>query len=399
MPNLALILSSVLGGQAIAATQTPGALPPPPEAPVEVAPPSDTPPSEPPATGTPSEPPVTDPPGEPPATDPPGEPPVADPPAAPTESPDATPPTAPTTRPPESRSPPPNTTTPVPQRPSARPTTPPPAAPAPAPTPPASAPPPAPESSEKKPAPDGPKDAGEKKPRLKHGGFIVDAQVGATACGRAVCQGASGHHATPGLHLGAFVGANLFGLLELGIEGGWNTLRPHDVAGRNAMALYGLDPAMLQQALAAEKGLPLPSIDFTGLDVASATSRAFDIGPSVRIHFLRKGRGLLFVGAGVHYQLWRNRYATPSGAFRLDFHGASIPLRVGGGAFIHKNIALMGELTYAPAVYGIVGIHLPDTATAAPLKVIDEVAKSSGPSLSSRLPHFWGFALTLRFRL
>lgn len=238
--------------------------------------------------------------------------------------------------------------------------------------------------------------AADKQQRWRHGGFILDARIGATGCLRSVCQGTAGHRAAPGLNLGGFVGFNLFGLIELGLEGGWNSLRPRDVAGSNAMALYGLDPAQLQQALTADQSLPFPAIDFSSLEVASATSRAFDVGPSLRIHLLRKGRGLLFVGAGVHYQMWRNRYATPGGDLRLALHGASLPLRVGAGVFLHRNLALMAEVAYAPAIFGAMSFRLGDSRGVAPLKVIEDV---TGIKVARGLPHFWTVSLTLRFRL
>ena len=236
----------------------------------------------------------------------------------------------------------------------------------------------------------------DKRQRFRHGGFILDARVGGTGCMRTHCQGTAGHHAAPGLHLGGFVGFNLFGLIELGLEGGWNTLRPRDVAGRNAMALYGLDPAQLQQAIAADTSLPIPMIDFSSLNVVSATSRAFDVGPSLRIHLIRKGRGLLFVGAGVHYQLWRNKYDTQGGDLSVSVHGASLPLRVGAGAFITRNLALMAEVSYAPAIFGGMTFRLGDQRGLAPFKIIED---ATGIKIGRGMPHFWTIALTLRFRL
>lgn len=233
----------------------------------------------------------------------------------------------------------------------------------------------------------------------RHGGFILDLQLGTIGCTRRICHGASGHHAAPGAHLGAFVGANVLGVFELGIEGGWNSLRSRGVVGRNPMTLYGIDPAVIQQAIAAEQGVPASSLDFSTLEVSAVTSRALDVGPSLRFHVLRKGRGLAYVGAGMHYQLWRNRYATPSGDLRLDFHGMSVPLRVGGGAFIHRNVALIGELTYAITVYAITGIDHPDLSAVAPLSRIEGLAQGLGTSLSGGLPRFWTLSLTLRFRL
>lgn len=372
----------------------------PPEAPPEAAAPTDgASPDEPP-------PPTNEAPPEPPdaAASPPstGEPTAPTPePTPPTRTtpPPSTPPTAATpTAPPPTRAPTPPPTQ-APTRTAPPPSAPPasaPAASAPA-APPAAAP-----APEAKPAKESVREStrrrtdADKKQRFRHGGFILDAKVGGGGCMRTTCQGTAGHHAAPGLHLGGFLGFNLFGLIELGLEGGWSGLRPRDVAGRNALALYGLDPAQLQQAILADQTLPFPVLDFSSFNVTSAKSRAFDIGPSLRIHLIRKGRGLLFVGAGVHYQLWRNDYVTQGGNLRVDSHGASLPLRVGAGVFLTRNIALMGEVAYAPAIFGGMSFRLGDDRGVVPLKILED---TTGINVSKNLPHFWSFALTLRFRL
>lgn len=368
---------------------------PPAEAPPEVTPPTDG--------AAPEE--VTPPPSETPS----------EPPDAAASPPSPSEPTAPTT-PPSRTTPPPPTTTPPSTPPTQTPTrtTPPPSTPPPTRTAPPSTPPPSasPPSASAPAATDTPaakpaKDESvrestrrrtdeDKKQRFRHGGFILDAKVGGGGCMRTTCQGSAGHNAAPGLHLGGFLGFNLFGLIEVGFEGGWSALRPRDVAGRNALALYGLDPAQLQQAILADQTLPFPVLDFSSFNVTSAKSRAFDIGPSVRIHLIRKGRGLLFVGAGVHYQLWRNDYKTEGGDLRIDSHGASLPLRVGAGVFLTRNIALMGEVSYAPAIFGGMSFRRGDDRGVVPLKILED---TTGINVSKNLPHFWSFALTLRFRL
>ena len=234
--------------------------------------------------------------------------------------------------------------------------------------------------------------------RWRHGGLVVDLQLGTTGCLRRFCSDTSGNHAAPGVHLGAFIGGNIAGIVEVGLETGWNTLRPRDVVGQNAMTLYGLDPALVSQAIAAHEGVPASTIDFSSLDVISASSRAFDIGPSLKVHFIRKGRGLAYVGAGAHYQLWRNRYSTPSGDLRLDFHGITAPLKLGGGAYVHKNIALVGEFTYSLAFFVLGGVKHPYFSGVAPLSAIEGQASAAGSRLAAGLPHFWTLALNLRFR-
>lgn len=255
----------------------------------------------------------------------------------------------------------------------------------------------APEQVAPAPAPE-PAPAKDNPRKWRHGGFAVDLQIGTTGCLRQYCSTTSGHHAAPGVHLGGFIGGNIGGIVEIGAEAGWNTLRPRDVVGQNAMTLYGLDPALVSQAIAAHEGIPATAIDFSSLDVITATSRAVNIGPSLKIHFIRKGRGLAYVGAGAHYQLWRNRYTTPSGDLRLDFHGITTPFKVGGGAYVHKNIAIVGEFTYSLAFYTLGGVKHPYFSGVAPLSAIESQASAVGSRLSSGLPHFWTLAANLRFR-
>lgn len=234
--------------------------------------------------------------------------------------------------------------------------------------------------------------------KWRHGGLIVDLSLGTAFCTRQFCRSSSGHDAAPGLALGGFFGGNVLGILEVGLSAGWNTLRPRNTAGRNAIDLYGLDPALLQQVIADQIGVPQIDLDFSTLNVTSASSRAFNIGPSLRVHFIRKGRGLAYAGAGLHYQLWRNRYSTTGGDARLDFHGISAPFHVGGGAYVHPNIAVVGEFTYALAYFVLGGVDHPQLSSVAPLAAIDDAAKEAGSSLIKGLPHFGKFTVNLRFR-
>ena len=234
--------------------------------------------------------------------------------------------------------------------------------------------------------------------KWRHGGLIVDFQIGTAGCFRQFCRSDTGHSAAPGVHIGGFFGGNVLGILEIGLEAGWNTLRPREVAGRNAVTLYGLDPALLQQQIAQQQGVIALDVDFSTLTVSSAKSRALNIGPSLRIHFIRKGRGLAYFGTGIHYQLWRNRYETAGGATRLDFHGLSVPFKLGGGAYVHPNIAVVGEFTYSLAFYFLGGVDHPDLSAVAPLAIIESTAVDAGASLKQGLPHFGKFSVNLRFR-
>lgn len=232
----------------------------------------------------------------------------------------------------------------------------------------------------------------------RHSGLIIDLQAGFGGCTRAFCRTEAGHHAAPGARLAAFAGGNIFGVLEVGLAVGWNTLRPRDVAGRNALSLYGLDPARVSEVIAEEMGVPALAVDLSTLNVESATSRAFDVGPSLRVHFIRKGRGLAYVGADIHYQLWRNRYATTGGDMRLDFHGFSAPLRAGGGAYVHRNIAVVAEFNYVISYFVVAAIKHPMLDAAAPLRGLETAAPGLATGLTRNMPHFWNLMVNLRFR-
>ncbi|MBK7824465.1 hypothetical protein [Nannocystis sp.] len=234
--------------------------------------------------------------------------------------------------------------------------------------------------------------------KWRHGGLVFDLQIGTAMCFRQFCRSDTGHHAAPGVHLGGFFGGNVLGILELGLEAGWNTLRPRDVTGRNAVTLYGLDPVLLQQEIAQQQGVANLEVDFSTLIVDTAKSRALNVGPSLRIHFIRKGRGLAYIGTGIHYQLWRNRYTTAGGDLRLDFHGISAPFKVGGGAYVHPNIAVTGEFTYSLAMYVLGGVNHPDLSAVAPISIIESSTVNAGASLTKGLPHFGKFSVNLRFR-
>ena len=392
--GLALALPALVADNAAAQTPTlPGLDDPdemPPSSPPETGLPPDSPPESPPPDSPPESPPPDSPPAEQaPSPDSPPEPP-AEPPDPASETPTAGPG-------PELAPPPP--AAPVPAA------APPPITPAPAPTPAtATAPTPASPVLADSPAPPVPSDspAPRNDPKQwRHAGFILDLQLGTGGCTRRFCSGSSGHDAAPGLRLGGFVGGNIWGILEVGLAAGWNTLRPRGVAGENAMTLYDLDPAKVEAAIAKEQGVPALAVDLSSLTVQSASSRAFDIGPSLRVHFIRKGRGIAYAGADIHYQLWRNRYTTTSGDLRLSFHGVSAPLRVGGGAYVHKNIAIVGEFSYVLSAFVVGGIRHPLLNAVAPLQALESTAagvSSNHGTLKGGLPRFWNLSINLRFR-
>jgi hypothetical protein len=53
------------------------------------------------------------------------------------------------------------------------------------------------------------------------------------------------------------------------------------------MTLYGVDPARVGEAIATHAGVPADAVDFSSLAVASASSRAGNMGPSLEVHLLR----------------------------------------------------------------------------------------------------------------
>lgn len=235
--------------------------------------------------------------------------------------------------------------------------------------------------------------------KWRHNGLILEPRIGLQGCTRVFCAGSQGHDAGPGVHLGGFVGGNIFGVLDVGIEVGWGTLKPRGAAGKNAVSLYGIDPERLEQAIADRTGADFLALDLSQLVVSSARTRTVQVGPALRIHFLRKGRGIAYVGAGIHYQQWRNQYETAGGPTRLSFHGLVAPLRVGGGAFVHPNIAITGEFAYHYAFFVVGGVSHTELSAVVPLTVIEGAALEAGSNLKQGMPHFWSFTVNLRFRL
>lgn len=234
--------------------------------------------------------------------------------------------------------------------------------------------------------------------KWRHNGLIVEPRLGVYGCTRQFCASSRGHRERPGVTLGGFLGGNVYGLVDVGVEAAWATLHPGDLKDRNAVTLYGLDPPRVEQALSQRLGREV-DVDFRQLIVASASARTVSAGPALRIHFIRRGRGLAYFGAGLQYQLWRNRYETSGGSTRIDFHGLVAPFRFGGGAFVHPNIAVVGEFAYHYAFYLITGVSHPELSGFAPVSVIEGAALDAGADLRKGLPHFWSFTVGVRFRL
>lgn len=238
-----------------------------------------------------------------------------------------------------------------------------------------------------------------KKGGWKHRGTIFEAKIGALGCMRKICNDSTRHDASAGLALGGFFGRNILGLLDVGLEAGWGKVRPDSYSGRNALALYGLDPNALVQAIAEDMGVPSLNVDFSTLTVAAAKSQALHVGPTLRLHVIPRGRLSAYVGAGIHYQQWRNDYTTAGGALRLNFHGLSLPLTAGLGFYVLRRLAIGGEFTYVHPFFLGAAVRHPELDTVVPLLLVRDVAQQAGVDLDKELPTFWTAVLSVRVRL
>ncbi|MEZ4427300.1 MAG: hypothetical protein R3A51_06320 [Nannocystaceae bacterium] len=238
--------------------------------------------------------------------------------------------------------------------------------------------------------------------RWKHSGFVLEPRIGAVGCTRSLCRGDSGHAATPGLMIGGFLGGNIAGIVELGIEGAWGKLGVKSVQGESVLALYGIDPVALGGLAASFRASGPTSVEALGLAALTVTGdvsmEVANAGPALRVHFLRFGRGSVFVGTGAHWQLWRVRYPTESGRARLDFHGMALPVGGGIGVYPIKHLMIGAEVRYSFTHYLLVVLDHPELSTAAPMSLIDEAAAEAGTKVSSGLPGFWNASATVRVR-
>lgn len=232
---------------------------------------------------------------------------------------------------------------------------------------------------------------------LPHKGVVADFQVGTLGCIRSVCS--DGHDTKPGFSLRGFLGGNIRGFVELGLDGAWGTMSPRVDNGANVLALYGLDPGALQTALLGAAGSLLP-IDFGTLAVTGTTTlRSTRVGPVARIHFIPRGRVTAFVGSGVKYNLFRSRYDTALGAVKLDLHGLAVPIEAGLGVYVHKNIAVMAQFDYEWTWYGLAVLDNPVQRLALPVSALESAASEQGASFRDELPQFWNVGIGLRGRM
>jgi hypothetical protein len=233
--------------------------------------------------------------------------------------------------------------------------------------------------------------------RFPHRGAIFEAQIGAMGCVRALCDD-SRHAISPGVRLNGFLGGNIRGWVELGLAGGWGTMRSGVAEGTNALSMYGLDPGLLQQALTAQAA-GLIDVDLYGLATREAKMSSANLGPMARVHFIPRGRITAWAGSGVGYHLLRNKYETLAGTVKLDFHGLAVPIEAGLGVFVHEHVAITAQFDYLWTWYGLAVLDHPEQRTALPVAALQAAADLQNVDLRGELPQFWTVGFGLRARI
>lgn len=239
-----------------------------------------------------------------------------------------------------------------------------------------------------------------------HSGFFLEPRLGATGCFGPHCRGSSGHAVSPGVDVGFYLGGNIAGIVDVGVEGSWGRLNPGDLSGRNVFELYGVNPATFEDVVNAElrsyaggDGTGAKQVDFSELVINGATTmKTAGAGPLVRVHFIRYGRGSFYLGTGAQWRMWGNRYQTELGDVALDFHGIALPAAGGLGFYPIKHLMIGAEFRYVFTHYFLSVIDHPDLSTYSPMSLIDEATAEAGSSISSGLPGFWNASVTMRVR-
>jgi len=228
--------------------------------------------------------------------------------------------------------------------------------------------------------------------RLPHNGFVLEARVGTMGCVATVCKR---HGTDPGVRADGFIGGNIKGFVEIGLGGGWGKLGSSG-AGNNVLALYGIDPALLQQAVMEE--MNVEDLDLSILEVESSSATAVQVGPALRIHFVPRGRILAFVGTGVSYNRFRAQYVTNTGNARFDFHGMAVPVTAGLGVMVAKNLSVGAQLDYLWTRYWLAVLEHPLRRTLITIGQLEEAAQMKSDQLQDELPRFWTVTVVLRTR-
>jgi hypothetical protein len=222
------------------------------------------------------------------------------------------------------------------------------------------------------------KESEKPKPVFEHRGFVMQALLGTMGCTRDLC--ARRHGATPGLHVGGFIGGNIAGFVELGAAGDWGRLETSLEDGTSGTELFGIDPIALGAPASLGSGM---------LDVRSARLSSASAGPHLRVHFIPRGRVTAFVGSGARYQLFRGDYDTASGKTRLDFHGLQVPIEGGVTVHVVQHVSLGLGFTYQWTHYLGLVLDTPSDRIAMPLSILQEQMESFGRDLRGELPQFW----------
>ena len=226
------------------------------------------------------------------------------------------------------------------------------------------------------------------KPKIKHKGFIVDVRLGAMGCTGTICKR---HDAKPGFRIDGLLGRNFLGIIDVGLAGGFGSMRTNVAPGTDGLALYGLDASQLPPEAMA--------LMFDQFTINDAKLQAIHAGLDLRIHFVPRGRVDPYVGVGAQYALFRGVYDTPGGKTRMGFHGLGFPLQVGFVGFVHRMIALGVQFDFIPTWYGGVTVRGAPGRFGAPISAIKDVAAMAGIELPGDLPHMWtvGGVIHLRF--
>lgn len=237
----------------------------------------------------------------------------------------------------------------------------------------------------------------------KHSGFILDGKIGMLGCLRSICSGAGGHAADPGVRVGGFLGGNVGGILEVGVQGAWGRLRADVSPDRNVLDLYGIDTAALQREIDQHAGgmadaLGLDALDLDELAVRDAKLQSVQAGVGLRLHFVPRGRVDAWVGSGIGYELFRADYRTPSGDVRVDFHGLGVPAQAGLNVFLTRRLAIGADFEYRWTHFGVGNLQHPARDVAVPLSLLAERGYGA-QNIDQRLPRFWTAGLSARLRV
>lgn len=238
----------------------------------------------------------------------------------------------------------------------------------------------------------------DQKTKIPHKGFVAEARAGALGCFGSVCG--DGHRMDPGVQVGGFLGGNIRGFVELGVQGGWGKLRPNIPEGRDVLSLYGIDGRALEDEIQAQMDLPTEvDLNLAALNVQSAQSSAAHGGLALRFHIVPRGRVAAYLGSGVNYQLFRSQYDTPLGPTKMDFHGLSVPVQVGLGVYLHRRIAITGEFDYLWTKFLVAKLDHPMQQLVAPISALESASDAVDADFGKSLPAFWTATVALRITL